>query len=298
MKLLLVVALACVPALAFGDVWWQSDMDTDAGWVIRNHADTAYTWGWDFTTMGIPASPGGSTTGLKMEANITAGAAAYVWAVTEQRFVGQYAVEFDMWINANGPFPGGGTGSTEFIGGGIGRADPLWAMNGGSLIITGEGGSSTDYRLYKNTGLQYPESGQYDAGNVTGANNNSHPYYADYFPGQAAPQYQQDNYPQQTGTLYDGTIGFAWRHMVITVDSAAGTANFAVDGLSIGTLDANIGSPFELAGRAQLIYADLFTSVSDNAALSFGVFDNFVITPEPTSLVLLALGGVSLLRRR
>lgn len=293
-RILVVICIAAVSAVAMGDSLFESNLDTNTGWVIRNHADTAYEFGWDFTSMGIPASPGGSTAGLKMEANITAGSAAYVWAVTEDTFSGQYAIEFDMWINANGPFPGGGGGSTEFIGGGAGRVDPLWAMDGGSLLVDGEGGSTRDYRMYKHTGEQYAASGQYTGPSQDG----SDAHYADHFPGQQAPAWQQANYGQQTGAVKDGSIGFAWRHMIITVDSDAGTANFAIDGLSIGTLDTNIGNPVELAGHAQLIYADMFSSVSDNAALSFGVFDNFVVTPEPTSLTLLALGCVALLRRR
>ena len=35
-------------------------------------------------------------------------------------FTGDYQVKFDMWINANGPFPGGGGGSTEFFTAGVG----------------------------------------------------------------------------------------------------------------------------------------------------------------------------------
>lgn len=295
----IVTVLVGLAAVAPAGILFQSDLDTSDGWVIRNHADTAWEFGWDFTTMGIPPSPGGSTTGLKMEANLSEGSPAYIWAVTEQTFGGQYVVEFDFWANTIGPFPGGGAGSTEFIGGGVGREDPVWAMNGAALIITGDGGSSRDYRLYKDASEQFPESGQYDAGSYSGANNCSDPYYADYFPGQEPPQWQQDNYPGvQTGAVQDGALAFAWHHMVITVDEDAGLANFAVDGLSIGTIDANIGNPVALAGHAQLIYTDMFSSLSGDNSLTFGVFDNFVVTPEPTSALLLVLGGLALLRRR
>jgi hypothetical protein len=275
---------------------FESDLDSGTGWNIRNQADTAWQFGWDFTTMGIPPSPGGSTTGLKMQANLTAGSAAYVWAVTDQIFSGQYVVEFDFWANSVGPFPGGGGGSTEFIGGGVGREDPLWSLNGAALLISGEGGVGTgDWRLYKDSSHQYPASGQYDI------DTHSVPASTDlggWFPGQEPPQWQQDNYEGvQTGAVYDGAPAFAWRHMVITVDSDAGLANFAVDGHSIGTINANIGNPVETAGHAQLIYGDPFSSVG-HSELCFGVFDNFVVTPEPMSLALLMVGGLALLRRR
>jgi len=287
--------IALAPAAALASELFSSDMDTGAGWTIRDQADTAYTWGWDFTTMGIPASPGGSTTGLKMEANLSASSPAYIWAVTDQTFSGQYTVEFDFWINSIGPFPAGGSGSTEFAGGGVGRADGLYSLNGAAILIDGDGGSTRDWRLYKDGSEQFVASGQYDVD----TNNNSGVDLAAYFPGQAPPAYQQTAYPGvQTGNVADGAAGFAWRHMVITVDSAAGTANYAVDGLSVGTIDANIGNTVAMDGHAQLVYADAFSSLSGDNTLTFGVFDNFVITPEPTSLASLAVAGLLLLRRR
>ena len=292
---IVVLAFAVVAAPAFGGLLFESDMDSGADWTVNATADTAYRFGWDFTSMGIPASPGGSTTGLRMAANLSSAAAHEVVATPTDFLVeGQYVVEFDFWINANGPFPDGGTGSTEFLGGGVGYDGTSATRSGALLIIDGEGGSSRDWRMYKDTGEQFVESGQYHID----SNNNSGVDLSGYFPGLEAPLYQQTTYPQQTGTLADGTGGFAWHHMTITVDSDLGTANFDVDGLSIGTLDTSIGSPVETSGYVQVMYADLFTSVSDNPDLTFGVIDNFVVTPEPASLTLLALAGIALLRRR
>ncbi len=52
-----------------------------------------------------------------------------------------------------------------------------------------------------------------------------------------------------------------------------------------------------MTGGVGVIYADLFSSVSDNPELSFGLFDNFVVTqvPEPGGVLLLLLGSLSLL---
>jgi hypothetical protein len=290
-----VLALAVVAAPAFGDILYESAMDSGADWTVNATSDTAYQFGWDFTSMGIPASPGGSTTGLRMAANISSGAAHEIVASpTDFMVSGQYVVEFDFWINANGPFPDGGSGSTEFLGGGVGYDGTSATRSGALLIITGEGGSSRDWRMYKDTAEQFVESGQYDIE----SNNNWDPELSAHFPGLEAPLYQQTTYPQQTGATNPGCGGFAWHHMTITVDSDLGTANFDVDGLSIGTLDTSVGSPVSTSGYVQVMYADLFSSVSDNEELSFGVIDNFVVTPEPASLMLLAVAGVVLSRRR
>jgi hypothetical protein len=307
-KLLILGVLLGMPAWAFGATIFQSDMDTSAGWTVVGTADTQATWGWDFTTMGIPASPGGSTTGLKLEANISSGTGNTVVAYPTGLFMsGQFIVEFDFWANANGPFPGGGSGSTEFIGGGVGYdgAVPVPTSSspglaGGYHATTGEGGSSRDYRMFKNSGEQYVASGQYDIDTNNAFDPNlggSIDLYTKFPPPITAPAFQQANYAQQTGSLRGGSAGFAWHHMTITADTIAGTVNFDIDGLSIGTIDANIGSTFPSEGFVQVHYSDIFSSLSDNPALSFGVIDNFVVTPEPASL-LLGLLGVALLRRR
>jgi hypothetical protein len=304
--LLVMAAALCVPGVALGDILFESDMDSGAAWTVNATADTAYQFGWDFTTEGIPPSPGGSTTGLRMAANVVDPASVEEVVATPTGFTvgGQYVVEFDFWVNANGPFPGGGTGSTEFAGGGIGYDGTSATRNGALLIIDGEGGSSRDWRMYKNTGEQFVASGQYDID----TNNNSGVDLSGYFASQSPPLYQQTTYPQQTGMTAAGSGGFAWHHMVITVDSNAigvgitddpGLANFTVDGLSIGTIDnSNGGTVVAMTGNVQVMFADLFSSVSDNPALSYGVIDNFVVTPEPASFALLALGGLALWRRR
>ncbi len=301
MKTKLIVAtcalgLVALPTMAVPI--FQSDMDSGAAWTVNATADTAYQFGYDYSAMGIPASPngGGSTTGLLMKANLVEPASVdfVVATPTGLSMSGQYTVEFDMWINANGPFPGGGTGSTEFLGGGVGYDGTSAERVGGMLLASGEGGSSRDYRMYKNAGEQFVASGQYDVD----TNNNSGVDLSAFFPSQSPPLFQQNNYAQQTGSTAAGAGGFAWHRMVITVDSNAGTANFAIDGLSIGTLDANIGSAFDTTGNVQVMYTDLFSGVSDNAELSFGIVDNFLVTPEPATMVLLAMGGVAVLRRR
>ncbi len=256
---------------------FEDDMDSETGWTVNFTADTAYQFGYDYSAMGIPPSPngGGTTTGLLMKANLVEpGGAEYVVATPMGLSLsGQFRVVFDIWLNANGPFPGGGTGSTEYIGGGVGYDGTTAGLVGGIFLVDGEGGSSRDYRMYKNAGEQFVASGQYDVD----TNNNSGVDLSAYFPSQSPPAFQQANYPQQTGSTAAGAGGFAWHQVVLTVDSDAGTVNCAVDGLSIGTLSTSIGSDFPIAGNVQVMYADVFSSVSDNADLSFGIVDNFAV---------------------
>ncbi len=292
---ILVVAFA--PALATGAVLFQTNFDNATGLSVLGTADTAATFAYDYSAVGVPANPNdpGNTTALKLEANMSAGAANEIAVVTSGlSLTAPYQVTFDFWINANGPFPGGGSGSTEFGGGVVGHDGVTAGRNGASLMITGEGGSSYDWRLYKDTGLQYIASGQYDVA----SNNNWDTDLSTWFPAQSPPAAQAALYPNQTGQTNPGCGGFAWHTMTITV--AGGLANFKVDGHSIGSIDPSIGNPVSISGEAGVIYADIYSSVSDNAAVSFGLFDNLVITdvPEPGTFILLGLGAVAALRRR
>ena len=291
------IMLLLLATAAPAQVLFSSDMDTNEGWMISISEDIDWEFGWDFTQMGIPPSPGGSTTGLMMKANLSYGwGNAYVmayptWALSE--LTGQYTVEFDFWINVNGPFPGGGAGSTEFIGGCVGMSDSwvTWpdVPFGASLLIDGEGGDVADWRLYKEYQVQWLGSFEYDIDDWDVGPSGSLDL-ATWFPGHEPPAYQQANYSQQTGAVYDGSGGFAWHHMIITVDTEAigagpntdpGLANFCVDGLSIGTIDNSIIGPDQfpvcMSWGAGVMYVDLYPSISDNPDLSFGVVDNFVV---------------------
>jgi hypothetical protein len=264
----------------------------------------------DYSSIGVPPSPngGGSTLGLRMAANISdpASSEAVTLSPAGQFFTGSYQISFDVWINANGPFPGGGGGSTEFYTLGVGYDDATvnqggTSGSGGWFAATGEGGSSRDYRGYKDAGEQFAESGQFFAGMSSaggGAHNASDPYYAQFgsIDVEVAVPDQAAAYAQQTGVTGAGSQGFEWHEVVITVDGA--TALWEVDGLPIAELDPTIGSSFDLEGNLSIGYMDIFTSVSDNPDLSFGLVDNLVVTPEPGTLVLLAIGGLALRRRR
>ena len=270
------------------------DINSSADWNINtSSSDTSVTFAFDYSTIGVPPSPngGGTTRGLKMEVNIKNPGTleAVTLSPKGMEFSDFYVLKFDMWINANGPFPAGGSGSTEFLTAGIGYDDVTVNLegtsgNGGWFAVSGEGGSAYDYRGYRNAQLQWPASTQYLAGTHSGANNSSDVYYEDFGlidVAEAVPL-QNEWYPTtQVGTTLVGSAGFVWREIVITVDEIAGTVRWEIDGLPIVELNMSIGSVFpSLSGNISIGYMDIFTSVSDNDEVSFGLIDNLEVWPD------------------
>jgi len=265
---------------AFAD---NFDVNTAAGWVTnRSSTDTRVTFNYNYAADGIPSAPnsvGGTTRGVKFEANMTQGATAAInISPMGQSFSGDYRLRFDMWINANGPFPAGGTGSTEHFTAGVGTAGSLvqWDSTGDGVWFAADGeGQATDtsvtlpdWRAFVGTTLQSASSGVYVGGTGSNIRGNGHPYYASTFPGgQTAPALQQANYPQQTGALAVGTVGFAWRNVII--NKLGNVVEWFIDGLKIASVTNTLTANNIFVG-----YWDSFISVSDNAALSFGLVDN------------------------
>lgn len=273
------------------------DTNTSANYAVVSTSDALATFAFNYGAMGIPPAPNtpnGTTLGLKLEANVTSIASHAVTLHTLQQYTGDRVIKFDAWINANGPFPGGGAGSTEFLTCGVG-GDGLTPNRGGAtgsgawFAVSGEGGSTRDWRGYKLVGEQFAESGQFHAGTSSaggGAHNSTDPYYAAFGSvdvGNLPVQGANNGGPlQQTGITQAGSFGFAWHQVVITVDVDGGTGGapsvrWSVDGLRIATLDAGIGATFSSNGSVTIGYMDIFTSLSDNPALSFGLIDNLRI---------------------
>src|SRR5438034_1127156 len=124
-----------------------------------------------------------------------------------------------MWINANGPFPQGGTGSTQLQTAGLGTAGNQVEWTGGAsdgvfFAIECEGqatDTSPDIRAYIGATLQNTNSGVYVGGTSTSIRRCSDAYYANVFPGGQTPPAAQG----QSGALAAGTVGFAWRDVVV-----------------------------------------------------------------------------------
>lgn len=262
------------------------DIDSSSNWTVsKSSTDTHVTFNYDYAADGISPAPhsiGGTTRGVKFEANLTAGVrAALSMSPMGQSFSGDYRLRFDMWINVNGRFPAGGTGSTEYLTAGLGTTGGRvqWTSSGSTadgywFVTDGEGGASdtstpADFGAYADTTIQSAASGVYDSGTDADARGNVNAYYATAFPGgQTPPAYQQSNYPQQTGALTGGCVGFAWRDVIIA--KRGNIVEWSIDGVKLATFtNASVTASNVFVG-----YWDPYTSVSDNATLSFGLVDN------------------------
>ena len=261
------------------------DTNSSANWILTNSsANTRISFAYDYSGIGISSAPnstGGTTKAVRFEANLSAGvAAALNISPIGKNFSGNYRLHFDMWINANGPFPGGGTGSTEHLTAGVGTAgnqvewnsggaDGAWFATDGEGQATDTSGTLPDWRAYVGTALQTTNSGVYSGGTAANVRGNNHPYYENVFPGgQPLPAFQVANYPQQNGALDVGTVGFAWRDVVI--NKTGSNVEWFIDGLRIAAI-----TNATLAGSNIFVgYWDSFSSVSDNTNLSFGLVDN------------------------
>lgn len=301
-----ICVLMVAPTTALGAILYSDDFDSDtsASWNINATSDTAATFAFDYSSLGIAAAPnstGGTTLGLKLEANMSS---AIPWTGTEaitlspmgQYFSGSYQLSFDMWMN----YPIGGTGTTEYLAaGGVGYDDTTinkagelvgtHTGSGGWFAVDGDGGSRKDFRAFKNASEQFSESTQFYAG--TGSSLSP---YSDN------PQNASNPYYSSLGGATG--VGFQWREVTITVDGSS--AIWAIDGLPIVRLDPTIGSSFPLAGNISIGYMDTFSSTASSPANAFGLIDNIRVTgasvPEPATFVLLGSGllGFGFVRRR
>lgn len=293
--------LAALPAYA-GLYSNNFELDTTANWTLNNGpSDAAANYFFDYSTVGIPAAPSGAGThGMKLQANLTNGIfSGMSVSPTGLSVTGDYAVTFDWWANFNGPFPVGGSGSTNLSTFGIGTTGASVQWPGGAqhsvwFAATGDGNSASDWRAYSSAaGAGYPSGNAVYAAPST---NSSHAYYAG-FGSVSAPAAQLGLFPQQTGITGVGSAGMEWHQ--VEIEKLGNSITWKVDGLLIATIDA---TTVTMAGD------NIFFGHSDTNATSstdandvhllFTLIDNVHVTPEPGSLLLLALGGAFFARRR
>lgn len=296
---------ATAPAQLFAD---NFDVDTSGAWNVNNGpSDGTANFSFDYSTLGISAAPnsaGGTTKGLRLMANQTNGIfSGLSVSPTGQSFGGDYILRADVWMNFNGPFPQGGSGSTQLGGMGVGTNGTTAHWPGGNanavyFMATGDGNSSVDYRAYSSAAA----TGYGDASGVffatgSGPRNHSNPYYAQFGANQA-PAAQTALFPQQTGTTLIGSQAFEWHEYKIEVIS--NVATFSIDSLPIARVDM---TGLNLGGSNILLnHSDTNgTSSSDpNDFLICTIYDNVRVeaVPEPGSYLALGAGALVLLRRR
>ena len=325
---------ALLPTIAFGaTVTLLSDsMDSATGWAVNNGGDSSLVFGYDYSADGIPEAPnsgtvgGVSTSGVKATANNSASAADGIAAVRNLASLGHaagssYTIQMDIWGNW-----GGSNGTTEFLGLSVGRGAASSDPDGASAIYTNDGGSSRDYRLYKNfdeqrtsnvDAVEGPQYGAIDNATQNGNNGGLAPFDTQ-FPSLDIATATGGLQAGNTGTTDAGDGGFTW----VTIEAVVrpleagpagvtadlGTATFYITNTAngvkteIGVLDNSNGDPTVVSsfeGHVGLLYADLLDP-SSNSGFTFGIFDNVIITeiPEPTSVVLLGIGALGLLSGR
>jgi hypothetical protein len=317
------LAALCFHNLAHAAALFSDNFNTAASAanysLVSTDATSSFaTYAYDYSVQGIPSAPysgDGSTKGLKLDANFSAPHAVEAISVfTNASYTGDYRVRFDGWINVNGPFPDGGSGSTNYLGAGVGSDGTTnnFVANtgsGGWTAVNGENGSGTDYRFYKDATLQGVATAQYAAGIAANARNGLNGYYDQFgnvdvsnFPIQGV---NNGGPAQQNGTSFKGSFGMAWHDVQLIVDADGGTGGAAsmkwyIDNLLIGTLDAGANGAFSANGKVALSYSDPTSNASDNPPLSFALVDNLRIVPEPASIAMLVLGVVGIVgwRRR
>ncbi|QEG36908.1 hypothetical protein [Bythopirellula goksoeyrii] len=310
LRVFVLAASVLSPATVVGQLF-TDDLSTGTNWTIYQDPDASAVFGFDYSTKGLPPAPNGSDTiGLKFEVNNNAPADAngIVAINSNATYTGQYTFRVDAWLNWA---PSGGTigtGTTEFLGAGVGHDGPLALPLGGSFVYSSEGdAAATDYRLYKEGEQLQSESGQYAAGNVAGSRDSSDPYYTNAFPSfdiaTAVPT------QGTTGTQPAGAGGFQWMTLNFEVDTVAiGPSGTTTDpgyvrvsmqsansgnAIIIGTIDNSNGdfTAAPLEGVISLVMFDFFSSVTLNPAFAFGIFDNVQVLDGLVPLVPEGLAG-------
>ena len=300
--MLVAVGVASVSPAA--TILFRDEMTNAAAWGVNvgGSADVAHTFDYSYGLFGIPEAPNtqvgdAASRGLKVEANQnTPNTVDYMTLYpTGQNFTGSYRLRFDAWMN----FEIGGSGTTEFLGGGIGYDDATADIaSGAQAMATGEGGSSNDWRAFKSP----PQFFIPDADMAAGTHQGSDPYYADFLPAVAAPAVQG-----QAGTGVAGSPSFQWitwdfsvvgNQVAVHIEKPDGSRLLIVEYDATDTSDGSAGVSTD--GNISLFYADFFDSVSTNPALTFGMIDNVEVTqiPEPSTLALVGLGLLGLVAAR
>lgn len=264
------------------------DVDDTANWIINpgnvdfsvpgstTPVTTDTNIFFDYSTVGIPAAPnstGGSTRGMRLQANLSDGSnvgifGGYSVSPTGKEFTGDYSLKFDLWSNYVGTF------NADLVSGGVGVS-----ATGGTMLSTygimtagdysnspgfidgvmfansGDGGTASDYRAYaaeRTTSYQVPavvgNIPDTHAVHLAGSRNNTAALYADNFGGATVPAaqtaltaYDYNGTPRnlaetQYGTTPAGTMGMEWHR--VEVKKVGTLITWSVDGIALVTVES------------------------------------------------------------
>ena len=292
------LALLALPGAQAQELFREAFDNSSSGsnWGTNaSSSDTSAIFGYNYgTNESIPEAPntrGGdtATSGVILEANIDnpTGAEVLTLYPTGQNFTGNYQLRFDAWMNydVNEFNNGGAVGTTEFLGGGVGYDNTKVDVGSGiQTIATGDGGSGSDWRAFKDRTTAGGDAAFFVDGEdmAAGTRQGSNAYYADFLPGVAPPAGQsQDVF--EPGTA--GSPGFQWvtwefraidNVVDVTIEKPDGSRLLIVSLDAQDTSDGSLG--FTTDGNISLVYADFFSSVSPRADLTFGVVDNVEVS--------------------
>ena len=313
MKRICVFALAALAVAwanhtCYAAVLYTEDFDVDptANWTLNGGpSDEAADFFFDYgTAAGIPSAPnsaGGTTRGLKLQANQSSGIfGGMSVSPTGQAFKNNHKITFDWWSNFNGTFPVGGSGSTQLSTFGTGTSGTVVQWPGGAqdsvwFAATGDGNSSSDWRAYSPTApTSYVDASTIYAAAGAGNRNASHAYYAGLGLN-TAPAAQVLLYPLQTGTTLVGSAAMEWHQVVI--EKLGANVTWTVDGLLIATVPAAHDT---VAGGNNIFFGHSDTNAGsstdpNDVNVLFTLIDNVSVVPEPASLSLLGLSLIGLL---
>lgn len=289
------------------EVVFQTSFETEDGLVPWQYSEDAeFTFDYDYNDFDdIPEAPnselvgGEPFRGLKLEANLAFGAYSAIAVGTEDLgLTGKYAVQVDAWLNYN--FPAINAGTTEFGGLSVGHSSDAENISGATFLYDTDGDTSSDYRLYKNSTFQVLNAetaplmtAQYA---VESIDNSGEPFVST-FPGVNIGETLDQGFE---GTTSDGSGGFRWMVIEAIVDADTvgpsgltddkGIATFSIteaasgETIEIGTIDNSNGDGVvNMTGEVAVVFADIFSSVSNDPDLSFGIFDNLIVTSLPAT---------------
>ena len=225
-------------------------------------------YAFDYIAAGIEAAPGGGGLGLKIDANTAAlDGGSVMFYPTDGTFTGEYFLTCDLWFNYVGT-----ESTTEAATVGVKTTSTaLPQTTGVEVLLTGDGGSGDDIRLYVDGLPQYSEDFP--------------DYWADLEWGQNVSS--SDGVSDIYGAAFEGDLnGNQW--LSLTVQVTTDSVFYFVNGQRWVQLPSAAAE-----GNVSFGYQDLFTgSIADNTV--FGLFDNIKVTAGTVGVKNIVSNNVSL----